>query len=389
MSLAEGRLKFEDDGAGTVSVDVVRRSSYPVSVGRGRFEDLPRSVEASGAGDSVVVVTDSNVAELVLDRALTLLAAHGFRTESIVVPAGEASKSWPASRMVIDALSAHRTRRRTVLVALGGGVVIDMVGFVASVYMRGLPYVNVPTSLMAQLDAAIGGKTGIDYAGSKNMLGSFHHPSAVLVDPDLLATLPHREIRSGLAEAVKVGMLHEPLFRRLEELDGAGRSTDPALLEPVVRDAVMVKMALLSDDPFERSLIRLLNLGHAVGHALEAATGFWVYRHGEAVAIGIAVASVISRDRGICTPETADRVLACLSACGLETSFPPALADATWEEIDVVRRIRNGDMNEVLPVVIGECVVVADVARAEFDAAVSALAGPSRDAPEDAAVGSR
>ena len=210
--------------------------------------------------------------------------------------------------------------------ALGGGVIVDMVGFVASAFMRGLPYVNVPTSLIAQLDAAIGGKTGIDYDGSKNLLGAFYHPAAVLIDPDLLATLPDREIRSGLAEAVKVGMLHPPLFAKLEslELDRAGD------LDVVIREAVLCKMRLLRDDPFEQSLVRLLNLGHSIGHALEAATGFVAYRHGEAVAIGIAVATAISRSRGLCSAETKDRILGCLGTCGLAVSLPLPLAAATW-----------------------------------------------------------
>jgi 3-dehydroquinate synthase len=327
------------------------------------------------------------VGELLLHRVVDRFAERGLRVQSVVVPAGEASKSWPVAHQVIEALSSRGAKRRTALVALGGGVVIDMVGFVASAFMRGLPYVNVPTSLVAQLDASIGGKTGIDYAGSKNLMGAFYHPAAVLIDPDLLATLPGREIRSGLAEAVKVGMLHPPLFAQLEKLE-LGVEHDPDALAAIIREAVLCKMRLLRDDPFERSLTRLLNLGHSVGHALEAATEFEVYRHGEAVAVGLAVATVVSWRRGICAAETKDRILGCLEACGLAIALPPRLADATWAELDVVRRIRNGVLREVLPVSIGEVVVVDEITREEFLRAVEALARLAPSAAPEAVVGS-
>jgi 3-dehydroquinate synthase len=371
-SLGRGRMDWTDDGQ-TLAAAVTRQDTYPVLIGRGQLDTLPALVGRTLQTDSVFVVTDDTVAGLFLSRVADAFAARGLNVEPVVVPPGEPSKSWTAAQAVIEALLARGAKRRTVLVALGGGVVIDMVGFVASVFMRGLPYVNVPTSLIAQLDAAIGGKTGIDYGGSKNLLGAFYHPAAVLIDPDLLAPLPPREIRSGLAEAVKVGMLHPPLFAKLEKLR-LGSPSDLDALAGITRDAVLTKMRLLRDDPFEQSLVRLLNLGHSVGHALEAATEFSVYRHGEAVAIGIAVATMISWQRRVCSAETRDRILACLHTCGLAVSLPLALLEATWGEIDVIRRIRNGALREVLPVSIGEFVVVDEIAPAEFSSAVTALA---------------
>ncbi len=375
-SLGRGRVDWTDDGE-QLSVTVTRQDAYPVVIGRGRLDTLPELVGRALHTDSVFVVTDETVADLLLARVADGFAAAGLAVRSVVVPPGEPSKSWPAAQAVIEALLAGGAKRRSVLVALGGGVIIDMVGFVASAFMRGLPYVNVPTSLIAQLDAAIGGKTGIDYDGSKNLLGAFYHPAAVLIDPDLLATLPLREVRSGLAEAVKVGLLHPPLFAELEKLR-PDSDTGIEELAGITRDAVLCKMRLLRDDPFEQSLVRLLNLGHSVGHALEAATEFATYRHGEAVAIGIAVATVISRHRGLCTAATADRILRCLHSCGLDTALPLSLLAATWAEIDVIRRIRNGALREVLPVSVGEFVVVDEIGHAEFVAAVEALARPSR-----------
>jgi 3-dehydroquinate synthase len=386
-SLGAGSIEWTDDGAGGLSVSVTRQDTYPVVIGRRKLDALPALLDRVLGTSSVFVVTDSNVAELLLPRVTDLFAAHGIQVQSVVVPPGEPSKSWPAAQGEIGALLARGARRRTALVALGGGVIIDMVGFVASAFMRGLPYVNVPTSLIAQLDAAIGGKTGIDYDGSKNLLGAFYHPAAVLIDPDLIATLPAREIRSGLAEAVKVGMLHPPLFAELERLR-LGYGDDLDVLAGITRDAVLCKMRLLRDDPFEQSLVRLLNLGHSIGHALEAATGFAAYRHGEAVAIGIAVATVISRHRGLCAAETQDRVLGCLETCGLAISLPLPLSAATWAEIDVIRRIRNGAIREVLPVSIGDFVIVDEIAEEEFVAAVKALAERVPAGQPGAAIGS-
>lgn len=371
MPMGHGTLDLREDSDGTYSVAVTRQDSYPMIIGRGELDTLPPLAERLGLTDSLFVITDANVADVLLQRTLDVLHKHGLRAEPIVIPAGEASKSWPTVQRVIDALLARRVQRRSALVALGGGVIVDTVGFVASVVMRGLPYINVPTSLVAQLDATIGGKTGIDYNGSKNLLGGFYHPAAVLIDPEFLATLPPREIRGGLAEAVKVGILHPPLFDKLEKLDPA---PDIDALAAVTRDAALYKMELLKDDPFEASLVRLLNLGHSFGHALEAATRFEVYRHGEAIAMGIALATMMSRGRGMCAVETRDRILACLARCGLEITVPQSLLAATWDEIEVIRRVRNGVLNEVLPVKVGECVVVDEVSHDEFLTAVGALA---------------
>lgn len=383
MSLGHGRLRWNDTADRALSVDVTRQDTYPVVIGRGMVETLPSLVDQIGRTDSLFVITDTNVGELLLERVVGLLGDRGVPVQSIVIPAGESSKSWWGAQTVIDRLLLGGAKRRSLLLAVGGGAVIDLVGFVASVFMRGLPYINVPTSLVAQLDAAIGGKTGIDYDGSKNLLGTFYHPAAVLIDPDLLRTLPEREIGSGLAEAVKVGILHPPLFARLENL-GPGSGKDLDALTTIIQDAACYKMRLLEDDPFEQSLERLLNLGHSFGHALEAATRFEVYRHGEAIAVGIALTTMIAWQRGVCTADTRDRILACLRTCGLKVSFPPELQAPTWNEINVIRRVRNGVLNEVLPISVGECTVVDEVTHDEFVSAVGALARLS--APGSAAV---
>ena len=359
------------NGAGS-SIEITRRNAYPLMVGRGKLASLPSLLASIAETDSVFIVTDDHVAPIYLDRTVALARSAGLSVKSVAIPQGELSKSWNVAERLLATLASDGAKRRTILLALGGGVLCDLVGFVASIFMRGVPYVNVPTTLMAQLDAAIGGKTGIDFHGSKNLVGSFYHPCAVLVDPALLTTLPRREIRSGLAEAIKVGILRPALFERLERF-GSSWNGDTDAIDPIVRETIAGKLQLLRDDPFERSLLRLLNLGHTVGHALESATDFVGYRHGEAVAIGIAVAAQVSRLRGFCGPDVCERIANCLRNCALPILLPEEHATATWRELDVIRRIRNGRLNEVLPVTIGQCEIVDEVATDDYVRAVRSL----------------
>jgi 3-dehydroquinate synthase len=371
--LFTGQLDWTECVDGTFSIGVSKSGAYPLIVGRGELAKLPELLQQILESDSVFIVTDDCVSDFLLDITTRLLRNSSLRVQTVIIPAGEGSKSWATTEKVLSCLSSGGARRRTILLALGGGVVCDLVGFVASIFMRGIPYVCIPTSLIAQLDAAIGGKTGIDFNGSKNLVGTFHHPVAVLVDPDLLVTLPQREIRSGLAEAIKVGvLLDRELFARLELMNPL-LTTDIASLAAIVEDAIVSKIQLLRDDPFERSLARLLNLGHTVGHAIEAATRFDKYRHGEAVAIGMGIATEISRGRNLCSLETRERILSCLENCGLDVALPLEYFGATFQEVDVIRRIRNGKLNEVLPIAIGECVIVDEVSIDEYEAAVHAL----------------
>jgi 3-dehydroquinate synthase len=381
MPIGSGKLHWRQDGNQTLAVTVDRRDSYPIIVGRGKLATLPRLVKQVPACNSVVIITDERVGELWLQRSTDLLTPLDLTVQSIVIPAGEVSKSWAVAELLLSSLSSGGALRRTTLLALGGGVLCDLVGFVASMFMRGLPYINIPTSLMAQLDGSIGGKTGIDFSGSKNLVGTFYHPTGVLVDPDLLATLPAREIRSGLAEAVKVGIIFPTVFAQLERLT-LGTTMDFDALAAIILDSITYKMDLLQEDPFEHSLERLLNLGHTFAHAVEAASGFNTYRHGEAVAIGIALATAISHGRGLCEKETEDRILSCLSVCGLGVTLPASLVDSSWREVDMVRRIRNGNLHEVLPVSIGECRMVNDITYEEYRSAVRSLnQHPSRAVP--------
>lgn len=365
-----GELGWEPAGDG-FRTSVVRRDGYRIVVRSGALEDLGglmRPLMEDLDARSAIVITDHNVAELHLQPALEALEAHGISATTVSIPAGERSKTVERLRELWRDLRARRAERRTVLVALGGGVLCDLVGMAAATYMRGLPYVNVPTSLMAQVDAAIGGKVAVDDTHAKNLFGAFHHPSLVVVDPTTLATLPPPEVANGFAEVVKVAVISsERLMADLERED----RHDAEGIVAIVRQAIEIKLELLANDPFEVDLRRLLNLGHCVGHPLEAASEYTM-RHGQAVAIGLGVAAQVALQRGICPAETQRRIVELLGEVGLSTSFPLGLADTVWERMRVVQQVRNGTLNLVVPQTIGSCEILESIDEPEYRAAVEA-----------------
>ncbi len=367
-----GRLSWESSGDGYVT-SVERRDTYRIVVRSGALDELGELLgEVTERLDarSLLVVTDSVVEGLHLVPALCALEALGLPLSVISIPAGERSKSVERLLVLWQELLHGRIERRTLVVSLGGGVVCDLVGFAAATYMRGLPYVNVPTSVLAQVDAAIGGKVAVDDPHAKNLLGAFHHPSMVVVDPALLTTLPEAEIANGLAEVAKVAIIASPpLMDALER----GEHRTASGMEAAVREAIEIKLSLLAADPFEADLRRVLNLGHCVGHPLEVASHYRL-RHGEAVSVGLVVAAEIARRRGLCAPATADRIRDVLERLGLSTRFPPQLADAVWDRMAIVRQVRNGELNLVVPEQVGRCAILPSIHEAEYRAAVRATA---------------
>lgn len=350
---------------------VVRREVYNIVVAAGalnRLGEISRELTERLDARSIVVVTDTRVAELHLGAALNALDVLDLPVTTISIPPGEHSKSTERLLELWQRMLQGETERRTAVIALGGGVICDLVGFTAATYMRGIPYVNVPTSLMAQVDAAIGGKVAVDDPRAKNLLGAFYHPSLVVVDPAVLDTLPPCELANGLAEVVKVAVISsEPLMAALE----SGGHEQPGELEAIVRESIGIKLALLSEDPFEADLRRLLNFGHCVGHPLEAASGYTL-RHGEAVSIGMVIAAEVARQRRLCSARTADRIYRVLRRNGLPVRFPAELTDAVWENMKIVRRIRNGRFNLVVPAEIGRCEILPSIHYTEYRDAITA-----------------
>ncbi len=295
--------------------------AYPILIGSGLLDLAGTWITPLLKGRTrVVVITDSTVGPLHLSRLVAGLAASGITAAAVTVPAGEGSKSWAGIESLVDRLLELRVDRGTLLLALGGGVIGDLVGFAASILMRGIEFVQIPTTLLAQVDSSVGGKTGINTKAGKNLVGSFHQPRLVLADLDCLATLPVRERRSGYAEIVKHAVIADAaMFDWLEA--GGGQAViagDSAALARAVQHSCATKAAIVAADEREGGQRALLNFGHTFGHALEAETGFSdrLY-HGEAVAIGMVQAMDLSVSLGLCPATDRARLAAHLTACGL------------------------------------------------------------------------
>lgn len=301
-----------------VGVPATGPGSYRVEIGEGRLDRLGlacrRHLPAIGR---VAVVSDRTVADHYGERTLEALAAEGIEANLFTFPAGEASKRRSQWARLTDLLLEEGYGRDACVVALGGGVTGDLAGFVAATYMRGVPVVQVPTSLLAMLDASVGGKTGVDTGQGKNLVGAFHHPAHVLIDPGLLETLPERHLRSGLAEAVKIAAVaDEGLFGWMEAGSDGIRGGDPGVLAEIVRRSVALKAKVVEGDPTEEGRRAILNFGHTVGHGLELLSDYEVL-HGFAVAAGMRVEAALGEIMGLTERGTADRLGDLLDACGV------------------------------------------------------------------------
>lgn len=354
-------------------VSLTQRESYPVYIGRDLDTALPQilaDARAAWGSGRVHVITDPVVARHYLGRVASIAARSGFPASAHVLPAGEDAKASTVLPAMWHEMRASGTDRRTLVLAVGGGTVCDAATFAAATYMRSLPYALVPTTLIAQADAAIGGKGGADFEGVKNLIGTFYHPAAVVIDPALLRTLDERHVSFGLAEIIKIAVICDSgLFELLE----AGGKTPPEGLDEVIRRAIRRKLDLLAADPLERgSLARALNYGHCVGHPIEAASGYTIH-HGEAVAMGMATAAAVGTTRGRCPAPALDRIARLLARCRLPLTIPGPLRPRVWEAMSDIRRIRNGPLNLVVPVGIGACAIVSDISRAEYEQALGFL----------------
>jgi 3-dehydroquinate synthase len=326
-------------------------------------------------GRRVAVVTDDLVESLYGPVVIRGLRALGADVLAYAVPAGERSKSLAQAVALWDWLAESGLGRRDVVLNLGGGVVCDLGGWVASAYMRGVPYVNVPTTLLAQVDGALGGKVAVNHPTAKNLIGAFHQPSAVVCDVGFLASLDGRHLRAALAEVIKKAMIASPEYWDFIS-GGAGAllERDPDTLEPLVACAAAIKTALVERDPYELDLRRPLNFGHTVGHPLETVTGYGPLLHGEAVAVGMVVETTIAVERGLAAPALRDRLIELLERCELPADVGALPAEIDCDDViaamEQVRRIRGGSLRCVLPVELGETLIVDDVGPGEVAAAL-------------------
>jgi len=348
--------------------------SYDIVIGRGTLSSLGHRIAALRPGAKAAIVTDSNVARYHLAAATAALELCGIGAAVVTVPAGEGSKSFAVLEQVCEALIEKRIERGDLVIALGGGVVGDLAGFAAAAVRRGLDYVQVPTTLLAQVDSSVGGKTAIDSKHGKNLIGAFHQPILVVADTALLDSLPLREFRAGYAEVAKYGLIgNVAFFSRLED-DWRDVFAGGAAREQAIATSCRAKAATVSRDERETGERALLNLGHTFGHALEAAAGFSDrLLHGEAISIGMVLAFEFSAKRGLLLAATAEKVARHLAAVGLPTHLSAVAgivtgADQLMDLIAQDKKVRRGRLTFILARGIGKAFVAPDVDAAEVRA---------------------
>jgi len=350
------------------------KRSYPILVGPGLLGSQPLLAEHAAAG-KLLVVTDDVVGPLWMPRLEQGLAGRPF--EVCMLPGGEEQKTLGNVAVIIDALVAGRLNRDGMVLALGGGVIGDIAGFAAASYQRGIAIVQLPTTLLAQVDSSVGGKTGVNHPGGKNLIGAFHQPTAVLADTDTLTTLPDRQLRAGLTEIVKAALVADAaFFAWLETNLPRLLAREPAALAEAIRRACAIKAAIVAEDERELGRRALLNLGHTFGHAIEAGAGYGLVLHGEAVAAGLVLAAEFSARLGRLPGADAQRVRALLAAAGLPVD-PPRLGAARMLELMAMdKKVKGGAIRLVLLEGVGRAVVADDYPRAALELLLEERAGP-------------
>ena len=357
-----------------VPVDVTG-TPYVVRVGRGLIDRVGQTLRPLTKSTRVAIVTDSNVGLLYSPRLCQSLGRAGFDIDCVVsVMAGEANKTLDAVATIYDALLEGRLERTTPVIALGGGVVGDMTGFAAATVLRGVPFVQVPTTLLSMVDASVGGKTGVDHPAGKNLIGAFHQPLAVLIDPDVLGTLPPRELRSGLAECVKHDIIRDAGgFADMERDLDSVLALEPAKMAQLIAHNVRIKANVVMNDPFENGERAHLNLGHTFGHAIETISNY-EYAHGEAISLGIVAACRTANEVGLLTKVATDRIKKLLQRVGLPTGKMTLDVDAIYDAMFSDKKVKAGKLRLVLPDRIGHVVIRDDVPPTVVRDAIRSLA---------------
>jgi 3-dehydroquinate synthase len=341
----------------TLNVDLGDRS-YPILIGRGLIEDA-EALERHIPARDIVLVSNVTVAPLYAKKLARSLASK--RIVEIDLPDGEQHKTLSTVSRILDVMVANRLGRDCAVIALGGGVVGDMAGFAAASYQRGVAYVQIPTTLLSQVDSSVGGKTGVNHPGGKNLIGAFHQPIAVIADTSTLDSLPPRELRAGLAEVIKYGLIRDSAFFDWLELNlDRLLNRDPDALAYAIARSCEIKAEIVGRDEREQGERALLNLGHTFGHAIESATGYKTWLHGEAVGAGMLMAAAMSHECGEMRPEDVDRLRNMLKKTGLPVAAKEVSIDTALENMQIDKKVKSGRIRLVLLRGIGTSYVTAD-----------------------------
>jgi 3-dehydroquinate synthase len=356
----------------TLTVALAERS-YPIYVGADLLAD-PKLYLPHLTQKKVAIVTNNTIAPLYLDKLGAALHAAGVEVVRIVVPDGEKHKNWQTLNTIFDALLSHRCERKTTIIALGGGVVGDLAGFAAASYLRGVPFIQVPTTLLAQVDSSVGGKTGINHPLGKNMIGSFYQPKAVIADTATLDTLPDRELSAGLAEVIKYGLIRDlPFFEWLEGNIEKLLARDAHALAYAVKRSCENKAEVVAADEREEGERALLNLGHTFGHAIETATNYERYLHGEAVAMGTVLAARLSQSLGMLPREAELRANELLNRAHLPLNAPRLGAETYLRLMASDKKVSGGALTLILLERLGKACVRRDISHATLNGMLTGI----------------
>jgi len=361
---------------GLVSGSMVRvelgDKSYEIAIAPGSLDELGDRMaqfpsDMKSLGNKVLVVSNPEIADYYAQAAIASLTNAGFTVFSHLLPAGEQYKTLDSIQTIYDCALEHRLERSSTLVALGGGVIGDMTGFAAATWLRGINFVQVPTSLLAMVDASIGGKTGVNHPLGKNLIGAFHQPRFVLIDPQVLKTLPEREFRAGMAEVIKYGVIWDlDLFKQLERANRLDRfeAIEPELLNLILTRSCEAKAQVVSEDEKEAGLRAILNYGHTIGHAIEALTGYEQVIHGEAVAIGMVAVGKIALKMGYWGQDWDQRQLALIEKTGLPVRIPSEVTiDSILDSLQTDKKVKSGRVRFILPTEYTEAKITDEVSE--------------------------
>ena len=356
-----------------------KQQNHPIHIGENVLSILPELLSSAKAGQKIAIVSNAHIWTLYGETLRATLAETTYTLHPILIPEGESHKTLATVQIILDTLIDKKFERKDVLVAFGGGVIGDIAGFAASIYLRGIPFVQIPTTLLAQVDAAIGGKTGVNHAAGKNLIGAFYQPIGTLVDLSFLDTLSQKDVLCGLAEVVKYGIIgNTGLFKYLEthtdKIATLNIKDHHRLWEYIIRWSCADKVAIVSADEREAGLRETLNFGHTIGHGIESASQYTRYSHGEAVALGMKAAIWLAETGRVLDKKSAKRMLSLLKKLGfkltLDASVPPeAILDAMGSD----KKIRNGQLRFILPTALGSVVAVDDITLDDVRLAVDAL----------------
>jgi 3-dehydroquinate synthase len=367
-----------------IKVKIIEDKEYKIYIKKGILSSLTEYLIRTIENKKIIVITNPLVNSLYGTKLLSVLKKGGYNPDFIEVPDGEKYKSLSTANYLYDELLKRKVDRTTTLIALGGGVIGDLTGFVAATYMRGLPLVHIPTTLLAQVDSSIGGKVAVDHPLAKNIMGSFYQPQAVYIDPEVLQTLSERDINNGIVETIKIAVISSPsLFRWLEKNIAQFINKNIYLLDELVKEAVSLKVDIVLKDPWERGLRKILNFGHSIGHALEVEAGYQGLSHGEAVALGMLIETKIAHHRGICSEALEGQIKRILSFPSSSLSFLPSSLsfprkresifnyiqninyNQLWETLTLDKKNIQGKMRFILPETLGKVTLVDDITKEE------------------------